>query len=57
MSLLEILSRHSSDEIYLGQRDTPEWTSDVETLEAFKKFGNKLAEIEEKIVERNNDKE
>jgi linoleate 9S-lipoxygenase len=26
ISLLEILSSHSSNEVYLGQRDTPEWT-------------------------------
>ncbi|KAK7337782.1 hypothetical protein VNO77_18369 [Canavalia gladiata] len=25
ISLIEILSRHSSDEVYLGQRDTPNW--------------------------------
>jgi linoleate 9S-lipoxygenase len=26
ISLLEILSSHSSNEVYLSQRDTPEWT-------------------------------
>ncbi|XP_047315788.1 probable linoleate 9S-lipoxygenase 5 [Impatiens glandulifera] len=56
VSLIEILSRHSSDEVYLGQRDTPEWTKDVEPLEAFDKFGKKLVEIEKSIVEMNNDK-
>ncbi|XP_047336921.1 probable linoleate 9S-lipoxygenase 5 [Impatiens glandulifera] len=56
MSIIETLSRHSSDEVYLGQRDTPEWTNDVEPLEAFEKFGKKLAEIEEIIVMMNNDK-
>ncbi|KAK7337783.1 hypothetical protein VNO77_18370 [Canavalia gladiata] len=55
ISLIEILSRHSSDEVYLGQRDTPNWTSDVEPLEAFDKFGKKLAEIEERIITLNND--
>nr|KYP71225.1 Lipoxygenase A [Cajanus cajan] len=55
ISLIEILSRHSSDEVYLGQRDTPNWTYDVEPLEAFEKFGKKLAQIEEKIVTLNND--
>ncbi|XP_047336892.1 probable linoleate 9S-lipoxygenase 5 [Impatiens glandulifera] len=53
---IEILSRHSSDEVYLGQRDTPEWTNDVEPLEAFKRFGKKLEEIEKNIIEMNNDK-
>ncbi|KAM1187825.1 hypothetical protein ACFX2J_023705 [Malus domestica] len=32
VSLIEILSRHSTDEVYLGQNDSPEWTSDAETL-------------------------
>ncbi|KAI3996077.1 hypothetical protein MKX01_007183 [Papaver californicum] len=56
ISLIEILSRHSSDEIYLGQRDTPEWTSDTAPLEAFKQFGAKLVEIENRIIEMNQSK-
>lgn len=56
VSLIEILSRHSSDEIYLGQRDNPEsWTSDSQPKEAFKKFHDKLVEIESKITKRNSD--
>lgn len=55
ISLIEILSRHSSDEVYLGQRDTPHWTSDWEPLDAFDKFGKKLAEIEERIMAMNDD--
>ncbi|XP_040987357.1 probable linoleate 9S-lipoxygenase 5 [Juglans microcarpa x Juglans regia] len=55
VSLIEILSRHSSDEIYLGQRDTPEWTSDAEPLAALESFQNKLMEIENRIIEMNND--
>ncbi|KAL6340905.1 hypothetical protein AAG906_032016 [Vitis piasezkii] len=55
ISLIEILSRHSSDEVYLGQRDTPEWTLDTTPLKAFEKFGRKLADIEEMIIERNGD--
>ncbi|XVF38193.1 hypothetical protein REPUB_Repub20aG0078800 [Reevesia pubescens] len=55
VSLIEVLSRHSADEIYLGQRDTPEWTSDAEPLAAFERFGKKLVEIENRIMERNND--
>ncbi|CAB4315620.1 unnamed protein product [Prunus armeniaca] len=45
IALIEILSRHSTDEVYLGQRDTPEWTVDTEPLKAFDKFGSKLAEL------------
>ncbi|PRQ27705.1 putative linoleate 9S-lipoxygenase [Rosa chinensis] len=54
VSLIEILSRHASDEIYLGQRDTPGWTSDTKVLEAFERFGKKLAEIEAGIIRMNN---
>ncbi|XP_050274142.1 probable linoleate 9S-lipoxygenase 5 isoform X3 [Quercus robur] len=56
VSLIEILSRHSTDEVYLGQRDTREWTFDTKPLEAFDRFGKKLAEIEDRIVTMNNDK-
>ncbi|KAL6278608.1 hypothetical protein ACE6H2_022209 [Prunus campanulata] len=55
IALIEILSRHSTDEVYLGQRDTPEWTADTEPLKAFDKFGKKLAEIEDRITNMNND--
>ncbi|GLT61179.1 hypothetical protein SLA2020_339010 [Shorea laevis] len=58
ISLIEILSTHSSDEIYLGKRDSPDqWTSDTKPLEAFKRFGKKLEEIEDRITRRNNDEE
>lgn len=53
ISLIEVLSRHSSDEVYLGQRDSPEWTLDTTPLKAFEKFGRELADIEERIIDRN----
>ncbi|KAL5566068.1 hypothetical protein UlMin_029232 [Ulmus minor] len=55
VSLIEILSRHASDELYLGQREHPEWTSEKTPLQAFEKFGKKLSEIEDRIMSRNND--
>lgn len=55
ISLIEILSTHSSDEVYLGQRDSKEWAAEKEALEAFEKFGEKVKEIEKKIDERNED--
>ncbi|XP_009597615.1 linoleate 9S-lipoxygenase 6 [Nicotiana tomentosiformis] len=55
VSLIEILSRHTSDEIYLGQRDSPKWTNDEEPLAAFERFGNKLSDIENRIIEMNGD--
>ncbi|KAB5537817.1 hypothetical protein DKX38_015350 [Salix brachista] len=56
VSLVEILSRHSTDEVCLGQRDALEWTLDSELLAAFERFGRKLVEIENKIMDMNNDK-
>ncbi|WVZ23501.1 hypothetical protein V8G54_002045 [Vigna mungo] len=55
LSVIEILSRHASDEVYLGQRDNPYWTYDTKALRAFEKFGEKLKDIEEKIKRRNRD--
>lgn len=55
MSLIEVLSRHSTEEIYLGQRENREWTSDAEALAAFERFSQKLLEIEKNIMKRNKD--
>ena len=55
VSLIEILSRHPSDEVSLGQRNDPHWICDVEPLEAFDKFGRKLGEIEKRIMAMNCD--
>lgn len=55
LTIIEVLSRHASDELYLGERDSEFWTSDAQPIEAFKRFGKKLAEIEQKLIQRNND--
>ena len=56
LTVIEILSRHASDESYLGQRDDGEfWTCDTEALDAFKRFGKKLAETEQRLMQKNND--
>uniref|UniRef100_A0ACD5X7F8 Uncharacterized protein n=1 Tax=Avena sativa TaxID=4498 RepID=A0ACD5X7F8_AVESA len=55
ITLIEILSKHASDEVYLGQRDTPEWTSDAKALDAFKRFGDRLMDIEKRILTMNKD--
>ncbi|CAI0460073.1 unnamed protein product [Linum tenue] len=57
ISLIELLSTHSSDEIYLGQRDTAEWTADLEAAATFERFGKALTEVEERIVERNGEEQ
>ncbi|CAN6287139.1 unnamed protein product [Urochloa humidicola] len=54
ISLIEILSKHSSDEVYLGQRAEPErWTSDAKALDAFKRFSSRLVKIESRIKTMN----
>ncbi|XVE89672.1 hypothetical protein DITRI_Ditri20bG0014700 [Diplodiscus trichospermus] len=53
----EILSKHSSDEVYLGKRNDPDqWTTDAIALKAFNDFGYRLSQIEQKIIQMNNDK-
>lgn len=55
VSLIEILSRHASDEVYLGQRDSIKWTSDKDAIERFEKFGKDMYDVESRIIERNKD--
>lgn len=55
VSLIEVLSRHSTEEVYLGQSDNPEWTLDAEALAAFERFSKRLLEIESNIMKRNKD--
>ncbi|CAO2836686.1 unnamed protein product [Amaranthus hypochondriacus] len=54
ISVIELISGHSADEVYLGQRE-PGWTSDTPPLQAFDRFSKKLEEIEKNILARNND--
>ncbi|XP_051125798.1 probable linoleate 9S-lipoxygenase 5 [Andrographis paniculata] len=56
VSLIEILSRHSTDEIYLGQAENREWTGDAPPRAAFERFGEALVGIEKRIGERNLDR-
>ncbi|KAF7845019.1 putative linoleate 9S-lipoxygenase 5 [Senna tora] len=53
--VIEILAEHSYDELYIGQRDNPNWTCDRECLEAFENFGKRLKQIENNIKRRNSD--
>ncbi|XVE78191.1 hypothetical protein DITRI_Ditri13aG0124100 [Diplodiscus trichospermus] len=55
IALMEVLSRHTSDEVYLGQRATLEWIENDKVKQKFNKFNNTLQEIEKKILERNGD--
>ncbi|OMO99199.1 Lipoxygenase [Corchorus olitorius] len=51
MSLIETLSKHSSDEVYLGKEDH-DWNAEALT-EAYKKFQDRLDKIENDIVIKN----
>eukprot|EP01018_Ginkgo_biloba_P038521 Gb_36878 [translate_table: standard] len=57
IALIEILSRHSTDEVYLGQTTTNNWTDDKAVTKAFQGFGEKLREIEKNISKRNEEVE
>lgn len=56
METLQVLSRHSGEEVYLGQRDRDddEWTSDAAALAAFNDFAKKLMEDVERTIETRN---
>ncbi|KAK4739247.1 hypothetical protein R3W88_002944 [Solanum pinnatisectum] len=55
ISVLEVLSTHASDTLYLGQRDSSEWTKDQEPILAFERVGKKLSDIEDQIMQMNSD--
>ncbi|XWS36627.1 hypothetical protein CRYUN_Cryun20dG0101200 [Craigia yunnanensis] len=55
IALMEVLSRHTSDEVYLGQRPTSEWIDNNEVKQIFKTFNDSLQEIGKKVLERNRD--
>ncbi|GKC24731.1 probable linoleate 9S-lipoxygenase 5 [Tanacetum coccineum] len=49
-------SMHSANELFLGEIETPEWTTYNEAWEALKNFGANLRDIEKKINQMNLDK-
>ncbi|KAK7262558.1 hypothetical protein RJT34_30132 [Clitoria ternatea] len=56
MTVLDILSSHSPDEEYLGEKVEPAWTEDPYIKGAFEKFKGKLLELEGLIDQRNADR-
>ncbi|KAM7473805.1 hypothetical protein LguiB_021048 [Lonicera macranthoides] len=44
------------NKVFLEHRDTAKWTTDMEAIKAFGRFGKKLEEIEKRIDEMNCDK-
>ncbi|XP_068303074.1 linoleate 13S-lipoxygenase 3-1, chloroplastic-like [Pyrus communis] len=56
MAVVDILSTHSPDEEYLGERQQPStWSGDADVVEAFHKFSAEIREIEREIDRRNSD--
>ncbi|KAL0924749.1 hypothetical protein M5K25_005604 [Dendrobium thyrsiflorum] len=55
ISLIEVLSTHTSDEVYLGQRVSAEWTRDERAIDASNRFSAKLKEIEKNIARLNSE--
>lgn len=55
MAVLELLSKHSTGEVYLGQGSASYWTDDSRVKTAFDLFNSKLLEIEKNIESRNKD--
>lgn len=53
VTLVEVLSRHTSDEVYLGQRTSEEWTDNQQIHQIFQQFQKNLQEVEKRISERN----
>uniref|UniRef100_A0A0D6QT47 Lipoxygenase n=1 Tax=Araucaria cunninghamii TaxID=56994 RepID=A0A0D6QT47_ARACU len=56
VAVLEILSKHSNNEVYLGQvqGSTMDAADDSRVEEAFENFAAKMVKIEKDILERNN---
>lgn len=55
IAVMNILSQHTSDEVYMGQRPSWNWTDNEEVLQKFKNFSERLKEIEKEILKRNED--
>ncbi|KAL3379266.1 hypothetical protein AABB24_000135 [Solanum stoloniferum] len=55
MTILDVLSNHSPDEEYIGEKIEPYWAEDPVINAAFEVFSGKLKELEGIIDARNND--
>ncbi|XP_043714893.1 linoleate 9S-lipoxygenase 6-like [Telopea speciosissima] len=53
VALIEVLSKHTTEEVYLGQRQSTEWTDNEEIRQKFNKFVENLKEVEMRITEKN----
>lgn len=57
MAVLDVLSNHSPDEEYIGEKIEPSWAEEPVIKAAFERFSGKLKEIEGIIDERNSNLE
>ncbi|KAI5315368.1 hypothetical protein L3X38_044544 [Prunus dulcis] len=57
IALAEAVSRHTSDEVYLGQRPSSLWINNEEVSHKFEKFNQELRNIEKRIEEKNTNPE
>ncbi|CAM0957202.1 unnamed protein product [Alopecurus aequalis] len=55
LAIIEVLSNHTSDEVYLGQRATSTWTDDGQLLQLLDRFREELRRVEKRVTERNKD--
>lgn len=56
MAVVDMLSTHSPDEEYIGERQQPSiWSGDAEIIEAFYEFSAEIQQIEKEIDRRNAD--
>ena len=55
MAILEILSKHAKNEVYVGQINgsTPEWADDNGIAEAFNRLSSRLVQVEKNVTARN----
>ncbi|KAE8656671.1 hypothetical protein F3Y22_tig00116997pilonHSYRG00144 [Hibiscus syriacus] len=53
MAILDLLSNHSPDDEYLGEKSKSAWADDLVIKEAFGKFKGRLIELEGIIDETN----
>ncbi|KAL7201185.1 hypothetical protein ACSBR1_032983 [Camellia fascicularis] len=53
VALVEVLSQHTSDEVYLGYRSSVVWTDNEQIHQIFKQFRENLLQVEKRISERN----
>ncbi|GAA0170917.1 oxygenase [Lithospermum erythrorhizon] len=55
ITLVEVLSRHISEEVYLGQQSSPNWIDDEWINRRYKEFAFELQLVERRILKRNKD--